>query len=165
MIAHMRWFALLGVVAVAAVAAAGCGGGDNNNSNSSNNNNGGQRLSKAEYGSRLGAICTDYNKFTNTLDDPGSMNEIKPWIDKVVPRFEDAISNVRELSPPADLQRAHDDFLAVANEETDVLNDIGDAAEANDQKKLLELEQKGTKLDARSDRLAHRLGAEECASG
>ena len=153
---------LLGVAA-AAIAAAGCGGGGGDGGNGGTS--GGERLSKAEYGTRLSAICKDYNDFTASLDDPSSMNEIKPWIDKVVPRFENAISDAKKLNPPEDLQDEHDEFLSVADDETNVLNDIGAAADANDQKKLLDLEQQGTDLDTRSDKLAHQLGAAECAAG
>lgn len=156
----LRTSILLGVTA-AAFAAAGCGGGGGDDSG----NSGGDRLSKAEYGTRLSAICKDYNDYTSSLDDPSSMNEIKPWIDKVVPRFEDAISDAKKLNPPVDLQDEHDEFLSVADDETDVLQDIGAAADANDQKKLLDLEQQGTDLDTRSDKLAHQLGANECAAG
>jgi len=156
----LRTSILLGVTA-AAFAAAGCGGAGGDDSG----NSGGDRLSKAEYGTRLSAICKDYNDYTSSLDDPSSMNEIKPWIDKVVPRFEDAISDAKKLNPPVDLQDEHDEFLSVADDETDVLQDIGAAADANDQKKLLDLEQQGTDLDTRSDKLAHQLGANECAAG
>lgn len=148
---------ILLALAATALAAAGCGGGGGDS------NSGGDRLSKAAYSTRLSAICKDYNDYTNSLDDPSSMKEIKPWIDKVVPRFQDAISDAKQLNPPEDLQDEHDEFISIAGDETDVLRDIGDAADDNDQKKLLDLEQQGTKLDERSDKVAHQLGADECA--
>jgi hypothetical protein len=161
MLEHVKRTTLLGALAAALGAAvAGCGGGGGGDSS-----NGGERLSKAAYGARLSAICKDYNDYTSSLDDPSSMKEIKPWINKVLPRFQVAISDAKELSPPQDLQDEHDEFLSIADDETSVLHEMADAAEANDQQKLLDLEQQGTKLDNRSDKLAHQLGARECAAG
>ena len=151
--------AIVLAVAAAALAAAGCGGSGGNGSGD------GERLSKAAYATRLTAICKDYNDYTSSLEDPSSMKEIKPWIDKVLPRFQDAISDAKKLSPPEDLQDEHDEFISIAGDETDLLRDIGDAADDNDQQKLLDLEQQGTKLDERSDKVAHQLGATECAAG
>ncbi len=147
----MRRLAFLGLATVAAASACGGGGG-------------GERLSAEEYASKLGAICADYNNFQASISPPTSTAEIPAWTEKVLPRFRDSVSRAKKLKPPEGEQTQVNEFLSVADQEGDVLEQVTDAAKAGDQRKVQELGARGKALDARSDNIARQLGANDCVT-
>jgi hypothetical protein len=147
----MRRLALLGLVIVAVASACGGGGG-------------GGRLSAEEYASKLGAICADYNNFQASVSPPTSTAEIPAWTEKVLPHFRDAVSRAKKLKPPEDEQAQVNEFLSIADQEGDVLEEVRDAAKAGDEGKFQQLNTRGKALDARSDNIARRLGANDCVT-
>jgi len=149
---------LAGAAAAALMLAAGCGGSSGGGDRSQD------RLSKKEYASRLNAICSDYNDFVDSVAAPNSMAEVGPWVDKLLPKFKDTVSEARKLNPPADVQQAANEFVSTGDQEADLLEDVRAAAKDDDTQKVQELQQRGAELDNRSDELARRLGANDCVT-
>lgn len=138
-------------MALAAVVAAGCGGG------------GSKTLSKADYGTQLNQICTDYNAKQKEIGEPASLADVADKGPKILDEFDKAISKAEKLKAPDEIKATRDEFLAKSKEQRDLLGQLVDAAKANDSAKAQEL---GTKLDPLSketDALANQLGAPACA--
>src|SRR5215213_1610279 len=158
----MRWTLIMAGAAAAAAAMmllAACGGNSGGGDRQSQD-----RLSQKEYSTRLNAICTDYNDFVDSVAAPNSMAEVGPWVDKLLPKFEETVSEARKLNPPADREAAANKFLSIGDQEAHLLEDVRAVAKDDDAEKVLELQRRGAKLDARSDELARQLGANDCAT-
>jgi hypothetical protein len=139
--------------ALLAVLAAGCGGGG-----------GGGGLSKDEYVSRLNAICEDFNAKQEEIGEPQNLSELGTKGEQLLAEFDNAIDDVKGLGdPPDEIADQANRFIAVGEEERDLIRDLIDAANDNDQARVQELGSQIEPLDNESDRLATELGANACA--
>jgi hypothetical protein len=139
-----------GVIAVCAavLVGAGCGGGD--------------RLSKAEFQQRANAICAKYQKRIDALGQPQSIDEVSKWVDKVIPLVEAEIDEMDDLKPPEEDQETFDQMIAKAEETRDAGEELGNAAEKNDQAAVQAALEKGQKSGDEADRLAGELELDDC---
>src|SRR4051812_38932512 len=112
-------------VAALAVLAAGCGGGG-----------GGERLGRETYITKADAICRDVAQKRNALPVPGSIKEIPRYVDRALPLFDAARSDLGDLRPPNQLDAPVASWLAVLNEEHDALSDLRSAAKDGSEQKV-----------------------------
>jgi hypothetical protein len=130
------------------LAGAGCGGGD--------------RLSKAEFQQRANAICGKYEKRIDALAQPESIDEVSAWVEKVIPLVEAEIDEMNDLNPPEEDQETFDQMIAKAEETRDAGEELGAAAEKNDQAAVQAALTKGQKSGDETDRLAGELELDDC---
>ncbi len=144
-------------IPLAALAFAGCGGED--------------KPSKAEFVKSADKVCSDLEKQSDKLAQGGvdNVQEIVQFAKDGKSTAQDAVKRIRALEVPegADGDKAKEWQAAVTaeaeNQLIPALDDLQSAAEANDEKALVEAAQNIENLEAtRSDKLANELGMKEC---
>src|SRR3954468_20212482 len=107
---------MLGAALALALVAAGCGGG-------------GGELTKAEYSSQLNAICSDLDAKNKDIGEPQSLKEVGEKGDDLLAAFDDTIAEVKDLNPPAELEKAHNEFVDLGEQQRELIGQIVDAAQ------------------------------------
>jgi hypothetical protein len=123
---------------------------------------GNDRLSKAEFQQQANAICAKYQKRIDAVGQPASIEEIADWVDKVIPLVEQEIDEMDDLNPPEEDQEAFDQMIAKAEETRDAGEELGDAAERNDQAAVQAALKEGQASGDEADRLAGELDLDDC---
>ena len=138
------------LVALAAVVAAGCGGGS-------------KTLSKADYGTQLNQICTDYNAKQKEIGTPNSIADVATKGPKILDEFDKAIAKAGKLKAPDELKATRDEFFTKSKAQRNLINDLIAAAKDNDGAKVQEIGGKADTLGKETDALGIKLGAPACA--
>ena len=142
------------LVALGAVAAAGCGGGGG----------GSKTLSKADYGTQLNQICTDYNAKQKAIGTPTSLADVGVKGPKILTEFDKAIATADKLKAPDEIKSTRDDFFTKSKAQRDLIGQLIDAAKANDAAKAQELGGKADGLNTDIQAMAKELGAPACGA-
>ena len=146
-------------VPLAALVLAGCGGDD--------------APSKEDFVAEADKVCADLDKQSQELQqsEPDNVQEIVEFTKKARSTTQDAVKRIRELEVPegADGDKAKEWQAAVTTEAENqlipALDELQEAAEANDEKALVAAAQRIEQLEAtRSDKLADELGMKECGN-
>jgi len=135
---------------VAVALAGGCGGGK-------------ERLSQAEFAAKGNAICRDLFRELNAMPGPRDSATLAGMMKRLRGHTEDAIDDLEDLAPPATAEAAFGEFLARIRDEAKVMQDVQDAAEANDLPKAMREANRGTKLDGQANAAAAKAGLKVCA--
>lgn len=130
-----------------ALVGAGCGDDDDN-----------KALSYDDTGTRIGEIC-DTVKFDGLNGKPANDT---PILEEVVPDFEKAIQDVRDLEVAEELEADRDAFTDNAEQQLALLKEAQTAAESGDAKAYRATLDEGQPLGNESDAIASRLGAVAC---
>ena len=130
---------------------AACGGGDGG-------------LTREELVSQADAICVEFERKIDELEEPQSIEALATFAREARPIFEDGLDELRELEPPEDLQVTYDRWVATGDETAKLFGELGRAAADRDQAEVRRILEQTGELDARSDRLARRIGLRECAN-
>ena len=138
-----------GALCVLALAAAGCGDDDDNDA-----------LSYEDTGTEISAICEEINEQAEGLS--GDPEKDVPILEDLVPAFEDAVQEVRDLDVNEELVETRDQFADNGDEQIVVIKEAQSAAEAGDKKKYISTLEGTDELDKESDELASKLGATGC---
>ena len=146
---------LLVVLALARVLA-GCGGGDGDDG-------GGTALTKDEFVAQADAICKEYEEKLNALGTPQSQEELAEFADRSVPIAEEGQSKLEELTPPAGLQDAYDEWLAQGDNAVDIVQRLERAAQEGDEQEIQQIAAEAQTADERSKELATQLGFQDCS--
>ena len=144
-----RRLAFVPLVLVLAVAA--CGGGDDG-------------LTREELVSQADAICVEFERKIDELEEPESIEALARFAREARPIFEDGLDRLRELEPPEDLQVTYDRWIATGDETAKLFGELGRAAADGDEAEVNRILERTGELDTRSDRLARRIGLQECAN-
>ena len=135
---------MLGVMALATT---GCGGS--------------KALSKGEYVSRLNATCQDFRKREQAIGNPQDLVRNGP---RIVDAFDKAIvEKVHKLKAPREIADQANRLTAIADEQSNVLSGLAEAAKSGDVAKIGELTSKNGRLNQESGSIAKELGATACA--
>ena len=136
---------IAGLCALALVGA-GCGDDDNDT------------LSYEDTGTEIGAICesVDFGGLT------GKAEEDAPKLAEIIPEFEAAIQEVRDLDVNEELAETRDAFVENADEQVAVIQEAQQIAETGDTKAYRKELNSTQSLDRESDELASKLGAAGC---
>lgn len=141
---------VLAVLCALAVGIAACGGDDDNGD-----------LSYEATGTELSRICDRLDPVTDELT--GEPENDAPLLeDNVIPEFERAIEDVRELDVHEDLRSDRDAFVRNGEEQLEIVRDAQSAADTGDADAYHGELGRLVDLDRESDEIASRLGASGC---
>jgi hypothetical protein len=107
-----------------AVGLLGCGGDDGESSG----------LSQEELDKQSAAICRDGSRQVDSLSVPNLEDpaQAAAWLTDVIAIFDRTVVKLRALEPEEDLKADYDAYVALLDENGDVLKDILAKAEARD---------------------------------
>jgi hypothetical protein len=133
-----------------ALVGAGCGDDDDNGA-----------LSYDDSVAEMNDVCASAEDIGKGLT--GEPANDAPLLAEAAPKFEDVINEMRDLEVAEELESARDDFVANGQEQLDVVEKAQAEAEAGDKKAYQATLEGGQALDKKSEALASKLGAQECA--
>ena len=139
---------VVGGMCALALVAAGCGDDDNDT------------LSYDDTGTEIGAICEDITSQAESLT--GDPKKDVPTLETLVPNFEDAIQEVRDLEVDEELEETRDQFADNGDEQVAVIKEAQAEAEAGNKKEYIAAFESTDELDKESNELASKLGATGC---
>jgi len=163
----MRYRLRIGVlagVAAMAIAIAGCGGDDDTTDTGATGASGasGTALTQEEFVSQANAICADANSQVEALQAPGNdIQSAGDYASQVVDISAPLIEQMAALVPPADLQAQFDDYVQSVRDQSDLAQQLADAADAGDTQQAQSIAQQLQAAD--NDPQAKALGLTECA--
>lgn len=137
---------------LASAALVGCGGDDN------------EALTYDGFVAAANELCVEVDQEVDEIaaDLSGDAKADAPIFDDLVPALEDATQRLEDLQPPDELEAAHDEFTAIANQQLDGARDAQGAAEAGDDAEYQRILEDLQPLGDESDEAASKLGAEDC---
>jgi hypothetical protein len=138
---------------VALALLAGCGGDDDD---------GGGALSREEFVRQADAVCQRTNEEGNKIQEPDAAKDFREFAENTRDVADKGVKDLKELEPPEDLKADYDKALKNLEEQVGLLDELADAAEANDAAKLQQLLARGEKLNTENRELSGRLGFKEC---
>lgn len=108
----------LAAIALSAGVLVGCGSSGDSASTAAADATTAAALTKAEYVAAVNKICTKIDNTADTLDsaDVESVTQAKAQIDKMTAAAQEGIAELKALTPPADLQAAHDALVTNSGE-------------------------------------------------
>lgn len=131
--------------------AAGCGGG------------GDDRLSQEEFEQRANAICTELEQALDAMGQVESPDQLAQQLEQGERELTNAIDELRELEPPEESQEGYDRFLAAADELTQVVRDMRDAALTGNVGAVQQHAARANEVSDRADEAATGVGLDDCA--
>ncbi len=154
-----RTAAGLAAIALSAGVLAGCGSSSDTASTAAADAATTAALTKAEYVTAVNAICTKIDNTADNLDagDVESITAARAQIDKMTAAAQEGIAELKALTPPADLQAAHDALVTNSSEsvalsqklmtaiESKSLDDATLTADAEKAGQLVEAQEKAAK--------------------
>ena len=152
---RMRLPKILTVLAAVSLIAAGCG----------DDEGGGEALSKDEFVKQANDVCKKYEAKAKELGDPQSLEELPEYADKAVALFDDQLGELKDLTPPEDMQEDYDALIATGEDAKKTIQDLKSAAQDKDEQEIQKISQDAEKRDQESDKLAADLGLTECSKG
>jgi hypothetical protein len=133
---------------------AGCGGDD-----------GGGPLTKEEFEREANAICAAMNRDLSRLGQPESSQEFVEQLEAGQRRLREALRELEQLDAPPEYERDFRTLLRQGDEAVATINELIAAGESQDAEEFAEIAERAEKADAESDKVARRLGLDECATG
>jgi PII-like signaling protein len=127
---------------------AGCGGDD--------------RLSREEFVSEAEAICQEFDRRVEEVDEPQSADDVERYVNEVRPVIEDGLNELEELQPPEEIEEQWNELVAKNDEGLQMLDDLAEAGTNGDEARLQEITEDATRRDNESDRIAREIGLQEC---
>jgi hypothetical protein len=123
-----------------------------------------RELSKAEYVSKLNAMCRDFGAREQEIGEPHTLADLVDKGPRILDAFERAIADkVGSLHAPHAIADQADRLVDIAGQQHDVLAGLVDAAKDSDFIQVRELVATNEGLNKRSSAIARKLGAEECS--
>lgn len=128
-----RTAAGLAAIALSAGVVAGCGSSGDATTTAAGDAATTAALTKAEYVKAVNAICTKIDNTADNLDaaDVESATAARAQIDKMTAAADEGISELKALTPPADLQAAHDALVTNSSESVALSQKLMTAIESN----------------------------------
>ena len=143
----MKLATSIAVLSALALVGAGCGGDDDNDA-----------LSYDDTGTEISAICesVDFGGLTGEAENDA------PRLAEIIPEFEGAIQELRDLDVNEELAADRDAFVANADQQLEIIEEAQAIAETGDTKAYRKKVNETGSLDRESDEIASRLGASGC---
>lgn len=148
----MRRSVALAALTVAVAVLAACGGSK------------AKRLSRDAYVSEADAACTTAAHEQRKLASPTSIAGIPAYVDRALPILDTLVKDVRELSPPQDLEASVTQWLDLTAQGRKTLESLRAAAKRGDEQQVRQVSAKGTDLNQRRAALARSIGLTVCAT-
>jgi hypothetical protein len=144
-----RWWLLAAVLGTAALTAS-CGGDTS--------------LSRDELASRANEICTKYEKQLDALAEPQSIEDVEQLAKDAEPIVEEGVDELDGLQPPENLERDYDRWIELNRDNVDLIRDLREAAASGQQVRVQQVVQQAGSREQEADRLATKIGLDECAN-
>jgi hypothetical protein len=142
------------VIPVVVVLAAGCG------SSSSS-----PYATKAEFAAAMNKLCVSGNAKAHVIGTPSSLSDLVSKEPQLVANVQNIIGEIKNLgSPPGAIRSQVDDFLSKAAQDVSLLQQVTDAAKANNVAKMTTLGTQAAALAKLQDADANAIGAPACLS-
>jgi hypothetical protein len=138
-------------IMIFALAAAGCGGGS------------ASRLSEEEFRQQANTICDEFEQKISDLDPPTSPDRIPDYVDQVIPLIEQGLAELRQLTPPEELEADYDAMLDETAKAIPAARALGEAAADQDAAAVQDAIAQAQQADEASNRIASELGLDSCA--
>lgn len=123
-----------------------------------------ETLTKAQYVSKLNAMCRDFSEREQAIGEPQSLDDLVEKGPRIADAFEEAIADkVHELRAPNQISDQANRLARLADEQRSVLRGLVDAAKRNDFEQVTELASKNAMLNRESGSIAKELGASACS--
>ena len=157
-----RTAAGLAAIALSAGVLAGCGSSGDAATTAAGDATTATALTKAEYVTAVNAICTKIDNTADNLDaaDVESATAARAQIDTMTAAAQEGIAELKALTPPADLQAAHDALVANSSESVALSQKLMTAIESKslDDATLKADAEKAGQLVAAQEKAAKELG-------
>ena len=157
-----RTAAGLAAIALSAGVLAGCGSSSDTASTAAADAATTAALTKAEYVTAVNAICTKIDNTADNLDagDVESITAARAQIDKMTAAAQEGIAELKALTPPADLQAAHDALVTNSSESVALSQKLMTAIESKslDDATLKAYAEKAGQLVEAQEKAAKELG-------
>ncbi len=125
------------------------------------------RLSRAEYVEKADATCRKYEQKLEALErELGAAkgpDDVARTIERALPVVRDGARELRELEPPAELEREAKRWLRSNERSVEKLEELRDAAKENDLRELRRLAQAAEANEEKVADGARALGLRDCA--
>ncbi|MEX2211022.1 MAG: hypothetical protein WD689_04590 [Gaiellaceae bacterium] len=139
------------ILVCAAAIAAGCGGG-------------GDRLTEELLRERANEICAGLAAQLDAIGEPTNLAEARDLLEEGQRLLDDALAQLRQLEPPANLEAEYDRFLETGDQAVERLGEMSSAADAEDVEELDRLGELAAQEDEEADEIARGLGFDDCAT-
>jgi len=149
------------IAALSIVAVGACGGGGGSSSTTST----AAELTKSQLIAQGDAICKDaHDRFAELQGSPPTTpEETATFTQKLIDITESEVSQLRALSPPADVKPALDQYLKSLDENVDVLKQGLKAAQHSDATAYAKAQAKAVKGQVKRLQYAQAVGFKECS--
>lgn len=132
------------------LAVAGCGGEE--------------RLSRAEFLRQADAICANYERRLDAIEEPRALRDVPRFIERGVPLARKELAELEKLRPPAEDEAKVERLLAQVRKTISELEHLGEAAAARDRAAAQAAAARVEEASDRAAKLAQRYGLDECGS-
>jgi hypothetical protein len=123
---------------------------------------GGGGVSAEDFLDELEDICRDIERDLDRLDEPDSYETLAAAAGDARDILEDGLDAMNALEVPEDLQRDVDDFLELVEENSDIIRDLGRAADDQDDAAITEANDRLAAVREDRNQVAEDLGADRC---
>ena len=122
------------------------------------------RLSKAQYVSKLNAMCGDFSAREEQIGEPRSYADLSDKEPQILDAFEKTIADkVGDLHAPPEIAAQADRLVEIADQQRDVLAGLVAAAKKGDLANVRRLLSMNAALNMQSSTIARQLGANACS--
>lgn len=149
---RMNLFRPAALALTCAATLAACGGSNDSDA-----------LSASEYRTQGNDLCQSYEAKAKAIPQPESVEDISAYAEATQKQLSGLITSLDELKPPEDLQKQHDELVALGQKSVDSLDELVAAGKTGDQAQIEAALKGGSELDGQSDKLAKELGLNKCA--
>lgn len=121
-----------------------------------------EKLTRAEYVKQADAICTDYTARQGKLGSPKSVKDIERLADQTKPLVKEQLGKLRKLEAPDSIAKDADAAYDLLEKQLPKIDELVDAAKANDVKKIQTIATDAGKLDDQANAKAKAIGLKVC---
>ena len=151
---------------------AGCGSSDSGATTAAEATTAAPALTNAEYVAKVNAICTKIDDTANSIEneDGDTIAQAKEGIAELTANAKAGIASLKALTPPADLQAAHDTLVQTSGDSIALMNKLVASAESAESGNVdtaglaADLDQ-AMALEKKQTAAAKELGLSNCFTG
>jgi hypothetical protein len=123
--------------------------------------------SKEDFAKEADEICKEGEEKIEDLDEPSDLEGFAEFADESVAIAEDTKGELEDLDPPGDVEDDWNRYLDNVDEGIELIQDAGEAAEADDQERFNEIVQSDAsdELEEENEEIADEIGFDQCGRG
>lgn len=119
-------------------------------------------LSKADYLKQADAICAKFDRQLKEIKAPTKAEEIGPYARKATPIARRGVEELRKLKAPDDFKASADKLIDGLASDTDLFEDLGQAATKKDQARIEQIAEEAEKRTTQRQAQAEAAGFKQC---